>query len=147
MSRRVLADRQSLPGRAPAEQMSREGAIIEPVVPDKDGDRGRPGADNRLFLVAILLLARGASPWRDLGPLRSPQHAQWRLCACAIPRRGPLNDSPAAFTKPPQTRPSFVMIDQQSAAPFRDCSGVKNELPQISLKCKRSPVSPHSRHN
>ncbi|MHA3915298.1 transposase [Halovulum sp. GXIMD14793] len=48
--------------------MCREGAIIEPLVPGKQGDRGRTGADNRLFLDAILWLARGASPWRDLPP-------------------------------------------------------------------------------
>ncbi|MHA3916633.1 IS5/IS1182 family transposase, partial [Halovulum sp. GXIMD14793] len=37
--------------------------MIEPLVPGKQGDRGRTGADNRLFLDAILWLARGASPW------------------------------------------------------------------------------------
>ena len=34
----------------------------------KKGDRGRTGADNRLFIDAILWLARGATPWRDLPP-------------------------------------------------------------------------------
>jgi putative transposase len=43
-------------------------AIIAPLVPGKQGDRGRTGSDNRLFLDAILWLARGASPWRDLPP-------------------------------------------------------------------------------
>ncbi|WP_404947924.1 transposase, partial [Roseovarius sp. TE539] len=54
LSRRTLTDRQW--------------AIIGPLVPGKEGDRGRTGADNRLFLDAILWLARGASPWRDLPP-------------------------------------------------------------------------------
>jgi putative transposase len=52
MSRRTLNDGQWL--------------IIEPLLPGKFGDRGRSGEDNRLFVDAILWMARTASPWRDL---------------------------------------------------------------------------------
>ena len=41
---------------------------IEHLLPGKKGDRGRTGADNRLFVDAVLWLARGATPWRDLPP-------------------------------------------------------------------------------
>lgn len=41
---------------------------IGPLLPGKAGDRGRSGVDNRLFIDAVLWLARGASPWRDLPP-------------------------------------------------------------------------------
>ena len=61
LSRRALTDRQW--------------AIIEPLVPGQEGDRGRTGADNRLFLDAILWLARGASPWRDSLPGSACLHA------------------------------------------------------------------------
>ena len=54
MSRRTLTDRQW--------------AVIEPLVPDKPGDRGRTGVDNRLFVDAIRPLARTAAPWRNLPP-------------------------------------------------------------------------------
>ena len=54
MSRRTLTDAQW--------------ARIEPLIPGKKGDRGRSGADNRLFVDAVLWLARGAAPWRDLPP-------------------------------------------------------------------------------
>jgi transposase len=43
-------------------------ARIAPLVPGKPGDRGRRGVDNRLFVDAVLWLARTASPWRDLPP-------------------------------------------------------------------------------
>jgi len=43
-------------------------ARIEPLVPGKKGDRGRSGTDNRLFVDAVLWLARTAAPWRDLPP-------------------------------------------------------------------------------
>lgn len=39
---------------------------MESHLPGKRGDPGRTGADNRLFLEAVLWLARTGSPWRDL---------------------------------------------------------------------------------
>ena len=39
---------------------------IEGMLPGKEGDRGRTGADNRLFVEAVLWIARTGSPWRDL---------------------------------------------------------------------------------
>ena len=41
-------------------------ARVAPLLPGKSGDPGRSGADNRLFVEAILWVARTGSPWRDL---------------------------------------------------------------------------------
>ena len=41
-------------------------ARIERLVPGKEGDKGRHGVDNRLFVDAVLWIARTGSPWRDL---------------------------------------------------------------------------------
>ena len=52
MARRILR----------ADQWSR----IESMLPGKEGDRGRTGVNNRLFVDAVLWVARTGSPWRDL---------------------------------------------------------------------------------
>ena len=58
-------------------------ARIEKLLQGKVGDRGRSGANNRLFVEAVLWIARTGSPWRDLpmefGPWNSVyvRFARW----------------------------------------------------------------------
>jgi transposase len=44
-------------------------AKMEPHCLGKKSDPGRSGRDNRLFVEAVLGIARTGSPWRDLPPL------------------------------------------------------------------------------
>ncbi len=41
---------------------------IAALLPGKASDPGRTAADNRLFVEAVLWIARTGSPWRDLPP-------------------------------------------------------------------------------
>ena len=46
----------------------RQWALMEPHCLGKKSDPGRTGGDVRLFLEAVLWIARTGSPWRDLPP-------------------------------------------------------------------------------
>jgi len=47
-------------------------ARIAGLLPGKPGDRRRSAADNRLFVEAVLWIARTGAPWRDLPPEFGP---------------------------------------------------------------------------
>jgi transposase len=44
----------------------REWAMLKDDLPGKEGDAGQTAADNRLFVNAVLWIARTGAPWRDL---------------------------------------------------------------------------------
>ena len=43
-----------------------QGVRVKGLLPGKKGDPGRTAADSRLFLDAVLWIARTGAPWRDL---------------------------------------------------------------------------------
>ena len=49
-----------------------------PVLPGKPGDPGRSAADNRLFMEAVLWMARAGAPWRDLPSSFGPWNSVFR---------------------------------------------------------------------
>lgn len=111
MSRRTLSDAQW--------------ARIEPLVLGKKGDRGRTGSDNRLFVDAVLWLARTASPWRDL----PEQFGNWRTVHCRFRRwtlAGIWDNLFRALSVDPDFE--YVLVDATICKAHADASGAKGGL-------------------
>ena len=53
-------------------------ARLAPLLPGKQGDPGRSGEDNRLFIEAVLWLVRAGAPWRDLPPRFGKGGTVWK---------------------------------------------------------------------
>ena len=61
---------------------------IEPLLPGRVGDPGRTAADNRLFVDAVLFVARTGIPWRDPPERFGRWNSAWRRfdrwCAAGV---------------------------------------------------------------
>ena len=53
-------------------------ARIKDLVPGKDGDPGRSGSNNRLFIDAVLFVLKTGVPWRDLPERFGNWNSVWR---------------------------------------------------------------------
>lgn len=51
---------------------------IKDLLPGKNGDPGRSGQDNRLFVDAVLYVAKTGIPWRDLPERFGTWNSVWR---------------------------------------------------------------------
>ncbi|MEZ6124269.1 MAG: IS5 family transposase [Planctomycetaceae bacterium] len=51
---------------------------IKDLLPGKDGDPGRSGQDNRLFIDAVLFVLKTGVPWRDLPEQFGNWNSVWR---------------------------------------------------------------------
>jgi len=111
MSRRTLTDGQW--------------ARIELLLPGKKGDRGRTGTDNRLFVDAVLWLARTASPWRDL----PPELGNWRAVHCRF-RRWTMGGVWESLFKALAQAPDFeyVLVDATICKVHADATSQKGGL-------------------
>ena len=111
MSRRTLSDAQW--------------ARIENLVPGKSTDRGRSGADNRLFVDAVLWLARSCAPWRDL----PPEFGKWYSVHSRF-RRWTLSGAWESLFNALVDDPDFeyLLIDATISKVHADAAGAKGGL-------------------
>jgi len=111
LSRRTLSDAQR--------------ARIEHLVAGKKGDRGRSGEDNRLFVDAVLWMARGCAPWRDL----PPEFGKWTTVHSRF-RRWTLSGVWESLFNALADDPDFeyVLIDATISKVHPDAAGAKGGL-------------------
>jgi transposase len=98
---------------------------IAPELPGKPGDPGATAADNRLFVEAVLWIARTGAPWRDLpggfGKWSSVYTRFWRWAQKAVWERvfKALSDDPDC---------EYVLIDATLVRVHQHGTGAKGGL-------------------
>ena len=100
-------------------------ARIADLVPGKKSDSGRTGKDTRLFLDAVLWIARTGSPWRDLpdafGPWYTAYTRFWRWS-----RRGVWLSLFNALVEDPDFE--YLIIDSTIVRAHQHSAGAKGGL-------------------
>ena len=100
-------------------------ARLAPHLPGKSGDPGRSGADNRLFMEAVLWMARVGAPWRDL----PAQFGAWNSGFRRFRRwaqKGVFDRLFAAFSDDPDFE--YVMVDGTIVRVHQHGTGAKGGL-------------------
>ncbi len=101
------------------------GRRIEASVSGKAGDRGATGEDNRLFVDAVLWLARTGAPWRDLPPELGNWNTVWRRFD-RWSRAGVWQRLFAALAEDPDFE--YVIIDATIVRAHQHSAGAKGGL-------------------
>lgn len=98
---------------------------IAPLLPGKEGDPGRTGEDNRLFVEGVLWLVRAGAPWRDLPPRYGKWYSVWKRF-----RRWALKGSFERIFQELSGDPDFeyAMIDGTIVKVHRHGTGAKGGL-------------------
>lgn len=98
---------------------------VAPLCPGKEGDPGRSGADNRLFLEGVLWIVRTGAPWRDLPECFGNWSSVWKRF-----RRWALKGVFEAIFKELSGDPDFeyALIDGTIVKVHRHGTGAKGGL-------------------
>jgi transposase len=100
-------------------------ARIAPLLPGKEGDPGRSGEDNRLFLEAVLWIVRAGAPWRDLPPQFGKWSSVWQRFR-RWAKKGVFERIFKAFSQDPDFE--YALIDGTIVKVHRHGTGAKGGL-------------------
>jgi putative transposase len=104
---------------------TRQWRLIEKLCVGKPGDPGGTGANNRIFVEAVLWIARTGSPWRDL----PAQFGKWNSIFVRFNRgskTGVWQRIFAALSDDPDFE--YLIIDSTLVRAHQHAAGAKGEL-------------------
>lgn len=109
---------------------------LAPLLPGRDGTRGRSGDDNRRFLNAVVYMARNGGPWRDLPPAFGHWNTVWRRFD-RWSKAGVWQQLFEAFQEPDL---DWLLLDTTSIRVHQHAAGARKRgiRPSASLHGKRS---------
>ena len=96
---------------------------IKDLLPGKPADPGRTAEDNRLFLNAVLWIARTGAPWRDLPERFGPWNYVFQRC-----KRGVWQRILEAWQDPDLRR---LMLDSTVIRAHQQAAGARKKGAQI----------------
>ena len=115
-------------------------ARLAPLLPGKVGDAGRSAADNRLFVNAVLWIARSGAPWRDLperfGPWNSVYRRFRRWAQKGVWQR--------VFEAVQDPDLDWAMLDSTSVRAHQHAAGQKKAAPRPKPSAVPAGASPAS---
>lgn len=100
---------------------------VEPLLSGKEGDPGRTAADNRLFLNAVLWIARTGAPWADL-PERFGKYDTVYQRFNAWAKKGRWQAIHEALQDPDT---EWLMIDSTVIRAHQHAAGQKKATPNV----------------
>lgn len=101
---------------------------IAPLLPGKVGDVGRSAADNRLFINAVLWIARSGGPWRDL----PERFGAWNSIYQRFRRWAKSSVWQEVFDKLQEPDLDWLMIDSTTVRAHQHSAGQKKMIPPAS---------------
>lgn len=98
-----------------------EWAKINPLLPGQAGSAGRKAANNRLFINAVLWIARSGAPWRDL----PERFGQWNSNYRRFRRWAQAGVWEQVFNALQEPDLDWVMIDSTMVRAHQQAAGQK----------------------
>ena len=99
------------------------------LLPGKIGDVGRSAADNRLFINAVLWIARSGAPWRDLPERFGPWNSAYRR----FRRWAKANIWQTVFDQLQEPDLDWLMIDSTVVRAHQHAAGQKKVTPPVNV--------------
>ncbi|GAB4045564.1 hypothetical protein GCM10028774_66870 [Spirosoma jeollabukense] len=104
-------------------------AKMAQLLPGKAGDVGRSATDNRLFINAVLWIARGGAPWRDLPERFGPWNSVYRR----FRRWAKAGVWQTVFEELQEPDLDWLMIDSTVVRAHQHAAGQKKVTPPASV--------------